>query len=653
MLKNLKLFFLLSLCCGSIYGQNQIQIDSLLQVISKTNSDSIKIYNYNKVAWHYIFSDTSQAKRFLYKSEKIATKDKTSYGYNEIMNLRGIMNDIKGATDSATFYFKKTLALSKENHHKVIEVRSINNLGMLYWNQGAYKTALNYFLQGLQLNSNLPEDKKLKNAIFYNNIGLVYQDLNLNKKALAYHFKAYEARVKDNQLKEQASSLNNIGICYHSMLKNKEALVHFKKGLKVASDSRNLIDYYKITENIGNTLQSEKKYQESIAYYQKVLDIKDSVAINPKTFLGVYTGLSSAYNEISDPKKGLAFGKEGIKIVKENPDFEHYSSSLYQQVARSYYMLGDVQQGEYYTNLFVEVLKQKFSIDNAKSVADLEIKYQTANKEKLLAENKAKLLKNEIEVKNKDLALIAAGVLIVFIALIGLFIVRQQRLKTKQQKQEYQLKKAITKIETQNKLQRQRLSISRDLHDNIGAQLTFIISSIDNIKFAFPTADLNLNTKLNTISDFTKATILELRDTIWAMNSSEITFEDLHSRILNFITRAQKCQESTAFSFVVEPNLKDLKLSSVMGMNLYRTIQEAVNNSIKHASAKTISIAIKSDMDDIQILICDDGISFDQDTITKGNGLLNMEKRIEEVKGSIAFNHAENCGTQIEIRIKK
>lgn len=349
----------------------------------------------------------------------------------------------------------------------------------------------------------------------------------------------------------------------------------------------------------------------------------------------------------------MEYGKEGLKVVKENPDFEHYSSSLYQQIGRSYYILGDVQRGEYYTNLFVEVLKEKFSTENAKSVADLEIKYQTANKEKLLAVNKAKLLKNEIEVKNKDLALIAAGILIVFLALIGLFIVRQQRLKTKQQKQEYQLKKAITKIETQNKLQRQRLSISRDLHDNIGAQLTFIISSIDNIKYAFPTADVNLNTKLNTISNFTKATILELRDTIWAMNSSEITFEDLHSRILNFINKAQKCQESIAFTFVVEPNLKDLKLSSVMGMNLYRTIQEAVNNSIKHADAKTISITIKRDQEDIQILICDDGIGFDQKTISKGNGLLNMEKRIEEIKGSIAFKQTENCGTQIEIRIKK
>jgi signal transduction histidine kinase len=59
-------------------------------------------------------------------------------------------------------------------------------------------------------------------------------------------------------------------------------------------------------------------------------------------------------------------------------------------------------------------------------------------------------------------------------------------LKNKQQHQEFELKSAMAQIESQNKLQEQRLSISRDLHDNIGAQLTFIISSLENTKFGIP-----------------------------------------------------------------------------------------------------------------------------------------------------------------------
>ena len=90
-------------------------------------------------------------------------------------------------------------------------------------------------------------------------------------------------------------------------------------------------------------------------------------------------------------------------------------------------------------------------------------------------------------------------------------------------------------IELQNKLHEQRLAISRDLHDNIGAQLTFIISSVDSLKYAFADGNPKLEDKLNNISSFTKETIYELRDTIWAMNKEEITIEDLKTRISNFI----------------------------------------------------------------------------------------------------------------------
>lgn len=652
MCKNTLLSILFAaICCSNVQSQNEKEIDSLFQVIAVTKNDSIKVRNFNKIAWHYVFSDTSQAKKFLYKSETIASKNKKSYGYHEILNLRGIMMDIKGKSDSAKYYFEKTLAMSRQNHYVIIEVRSINNLGMLNWNQGNYKVALNYFLEGLKRNENLPPDQKIKDAIFYNNIGLIYQELDLNEKALAYHKKAYEARKKDNQVKEMATSLNNIGICYHALNKNQEALKYYQMGLKFAEESKNLIDYYKITENIGNALQSENKFKESIPYYEQVLSMKDAVAINPKTMMGVMSGLTSAYNEIGDPTKALIYGKKGLEIIAKNPDFEYYSYPVYQQISQSYYMLGEKQKGAFYNNLFIKKLQNKFSADNAKSIAEMEIKYQTATKEKLLAENKAKLLKNEIQTRKKNIILISLVVLVVFVGLFGFLYSRQQKLKNKQQEQEFELKNAIAQIETQNKLHEQRLSISRDLHDNIGAQLTFVISSVDNIKYAFAITDETLNQKLNTISDFTKATIQELRDTIWAMNSNEITFENLHSRILNFIEKAQKSQANIAFKFIIQPELKQLKLTSVVGMNLYRTIQEALNNAIKHAQAKNIVVEISSEMNQVNVLISDDGIGFNQQLLSSGNGLNNMRKRIEDIKGVINFHKNENGGTAIEINL--
>jgi signal transduction histidine kinase len=241
-------------------------------------------------------------------------------------------------------------------------------------------------------------------------------------------------------------------------------------------------------------------------------------------------------------------------------------------------------------------------------------------------------------------------VLTLFTGLIGFLIYRQQKLKNAQQEQEFQLKSAISQIENQNKLQEQRLSISRDLHDNIGSQLTFIISSVDNVKYGFDIQNEKLDNKLTNISSFAKDTIVELRDTIWAMNSNEITYEDLEIRINNYIEKAKEAKEKISFSFAIDESLKTQKLTSVEGMNIYRTIQEAINNSIKYAQAEIISVNVKNQNNQTKITITDNGIGFDNATIEKGNGLQNMKKRIEEIGGKFDLKSSDE-GTRIEILI--
>jgi signal transduction histidine kinase len=286
------------------------------------------------------------------------------------------------------------------------------------------------------------------------------------------------------------------------------------------------------------------------------------------------------------------------------------------------------------------------NIENLKAVQEIQTKYQTAAKEK-------QLLQKETEIKNSRNKLIVVSLLTMFSILIGFLIYRQQKLKNKQQEQEFELQSAISQIETQNKLHEQRLSISRDLHDNIGAQLTFIISSVDNLKFANAITDSKISNQLNKISDFTKDTIIELRDTIWAMNTNEFTFEDLRSRIFNFIEKAKAAKENIVFKFTIDEKLKDIKLSSLVGLNLYRTIQETINNSVKHSDGNQISVEVSESNDQIKIEISDNGKGFDIETIEIGNGLHNMEKRIEEVKGSFQIHSEPNKGTKTVVFLPK
>ena len=147
-------------------------------------------------------------------------------------------------------------------------------------------------------------------------------------------------------------------------------------------------------------------------------------------------------------------------------------------------------------------------------------------------------------------------------------------------------------------------------------------------------------------------TIVELRDTIWAMNVNQISFSNLSSRIYNFIEKAKSVKENIQFSFIIPEHLIQKKFSSLVGINLYRTIQEGINNAIKYANADEIAVEVKEFKDFISIEIKDNGIGFNLDQVELGNGLINMQKRIEEIGGNYSLHSTVGNGTTIQIHLK-
>ncbi|MCB0458259.1 MAG: ATP-binding protein, partial [Flavobacteriaceae bacterium] len=240
------------------------------------------------------------------------------------------------------------------------------------------------------------------------------------------------------------------------------------------------------------------------------------------------------------------------------------------------------------------------------------------------------------------------------LGLLGYLLYNQQKLKNTQLQKESELKTALAAIETQNKLQEQRLRISRDLHDNIGAQLTFIISSIDNLKYGFPDVKDKLAAKLSGISSFTTQTIYELRDTIWAMNKNDITFEDFKSRITNFINQAKLAASGTQFEFNIDPAIDSHhSFTSVQGMNIYRIIQEAVNNAIKYADASKVEITVYETKERFKITIHDNGKGFSKTEVILGNGLNNMAKRARDIGAELNIDSEIGKGTTLYLLVPK
>ncbi|WP_178989396.1 tetratricopeptide repeat-containing sensor histidine kinase [Winogradskyella schleiferi] len=644
---NAKLILSVLICLFSLLGFSQ-NLDSLLTVAKNTKNDSAKIKLYNKIAFSYIFRDTKKAVAVIKEGKDLAETAKFQFGMTELTNTHGIYMDVMGKSDSARYYFEKALKMSRKHGFKKIETMCINNLGMFNWNRGNYNIALDYFFQALKINEDLESERASASSL--NNIGLIYQEMNLNEKALDYHKKALVVREKYNMENEQIASLNNIGINLKDLGRIDEAISTYKKGIALAKRKENLMEYYRLLDNLANAYSEKNELELALQTYLKALERAEGYNADEKSLLSTYNNIATLYNETNQPKLAKMYLNKGFSLVEKYPETELVAADLYLTSAESHYMLDDFEMARAHRSKFTNLKDSIFSETNAEKIADLEIKYETEKKETEILLQRAKIAESDLIIQERNYQIFGLIGLAVILSVIGYLIYKQQELKNKQLQKENELKDALIRIETQNKLQEQRLRISRDLHDNIGAQLTFIISSIDNLKYAFEIKDEKLNTKLSTISNFASSTIYELRDTIWAMNKSEITFEDLQIRISNFIDKADLASHNITFNFKVEDGINKT-FTSIEGMNIYRIIQEAINNTLKYAEASDINIVISKVNKQMQIEITDDGKGFDETKVALGNGIQNMKKRAMEMNGNLIVRSGKNRGTTISLNL--
>jgi signal transduction histidine kinase len=438
-------------------------------------------------------------------------------------------------------------------------------------------------------------------------LGMINDDTSLFEDAISRFKKTIPINKKNKNYTKLASNYSLLAESYNQLKNRKKAIRLLDSAIYYAKKEANLVQEGFALIKKGNILTKDKKYAQAQKMFDKAIKTYKSGDDTPS--------LLYAYVE----KKRLLMLKEDYEAASKLGD------SIYSLTVKNY--------------------DKRFT----DRISEMKIKYKTAEKEREILKQRADIAEKNLLLYKRKYQIYAALGLALLILILGYLIYNQQKLKNRQLLKENQLKVALKEQETQNKLQEQRLRISRDLHDNIGAQLSFIISSIDNLKYASKDTSDTFKEKLSYISEFTSATIDQLRDTIWAMNKDEISLTDLQSRTLAFIEKAKIAQQQVKFKFNNEV-ASTVTFSAIQGMHLFRVIQEAVNNALKYANASLVTIDFEEEDARIKFTIKDNGIGFEKETVQLGNGLYNMQKRMDEINAQIDINSKPNQGTEIVVR---
>jgi signal transduction histidine kinase/ligand-binding sensor domain-containing protein len=235
--------------------------------------------------------------------------------------------------------------------------------------------------------------------------------------------------------------------------------------------------------------------------------------------------------------------------------------------------------------------------------------------------------------------LLAASVTVLIIFGISYAILRQR----------YLWKLRQLAIDQQLVIERER--ISRELHDNIGTQLSYISNSIDwLVEAPHPFNKEEERSRLEAVNDTARNLVVDLRETIWAMKKEFILLDEFADKLKLYL-QTQTSLQPQLETVITEDIGKKYSFSPTEALNIFRICQEAISNSVRHAQAERICLSIRSGKEvEFAFTIEDNGKGFVRQHDYSGHyGLENMTHRAAESGARLSIETAPGRGTRVTV----
>jgi len=218
--------------------------------------------------------------------------------------------------------------------------------------------------------------------------------------------------------------------------------------------------------------------------------------------------------------------------------------------------------------------------------------------------------------------------------------------KIKEQKREIYEERSmrITSVFDGQEQERQRLA--RDLHDGLGQRILAVKMQLERAENASPELKQKLMADARMLLSTISKEVVDMSENLMPHVLTEF---GLISAIENLCDEV-KTIRGINISFNVNEIPSDCRAD--VKIYLYRIIQEALNNIVKHSEAKNVDISFTYKDRSVELIIADDGKGFDVDNIRQGsNGIYNMRDRVEILGGTFNIRSAPNKGTTIAVLV--
>ena len=628
-------------CLLAFVSQAQItKIDSLKRLINNEKDEKRKIdlLLMLSIEFRQINADSSRiiSDRILKFSEEQK---------NDLLRMKAELNTVyyfinSSNPDSGLLITEKNInALKSKGRNDSLMAQYESASGYTLMKMNRQKEALEHFYTSLKIAEIIGDFKAKARAL--HQIGWAHMELNQSKKAVGYFLQSLNVFEQNKSTPLFPATFNNIASCYGDIGKFDSTIYFSKKGIALANKQNN----YTVEANgwfiLGTAYIEQKKYDEALRCFLKAKPIREKTG-DYFFIVSDMAVLSELYAIMGRTDEGIKISKEAITIA-EQQKLQAKFPMIYKSMAMNYEKAGDFNMA---ASIYKKITFLKDSIYNnasTEALAEMETKYQTEKKERIIQEQKFNL-------KKKNYFILAISILLLLGALLAYFI--QARNKILQQAamnkalHEQELK-ATAAVMTAEEKERQR--IAKDLHDGVGQMMSaakMTLSAFSNeINFSNEEQKNSFERIIGLVDDSCK----EVRTVSHQMMPNLLLKSGLGKAIVDFIDKIDR----RIIKVHLHTEGLNERLDEQIEIVVYRVLQECVNNVIKHSGASQLDISLIKDNDGISATIEDNGSGFDTSQLNTdaGMGLRNMRARVEFVKGTIEFDSTPGNGTLVAIHI--
>lgn len=199
----------------------------------------------------------------------------------------------------------------------------------------------------------------------------------------------------------------------------------------------------------------------------------------------------------------------------------------------------------------------------------------------------------------------------------------------------------------------ERRRVARDIHDGPAQIMTNVILKAEICERMLDDDTSKAKAELNTLKKYVRECLQDVRKIIYNLRPMSLDDLGLKPAIQKYILTYQ---EETGLTVNLNTNGDDTDIKPVISLTVFRIVQEALSNVVKHAKANCISITISIEHEMLKLDISDDGIGFDTqileqkaDDIDSGFGLAGMRERVSLLRGEMSIESQTGKGTRLKI----